>query len=702
MADRDTAILLGARRLIERDGCAIGYHVAGGSGPVLLLFSAWQIVHAAAWRAQVPYLSTFARVITIDCRGNGRSGRPATAEAYSPWELLADALAVLDAEGIEHAIVGGFSYGGHLAALFAAYHPDRTQGAILLAPTAPFGPSNLAFRLENLLAERENYAGLEKYSFAYWRRDYADFADFFMREVFCEPHSEKHIEDGCAWAAETDAETLIKTIAARRDCAGQGEDAYAAIHCPVLLIHGTEDRVVPYAKSAHIAKITGARLRSVPRAGHMPSARMPAKVNGWIRDFLLALHGQSRPKPRRPSRRPRALFLSSPIGLGHARRDLAIADALRARRPDLDIEWLAQEPVTRLLATRNERVHPASHRMLQECAHIRREADGEALNALLALRRMDGILIANFCHFQDVIEAEGHDLVIADEAWEIDRFWHEHPELKRAKLAWITDFVGVLPLPEGGTEEARLAADWNAEMINWVERNMAVRDAALFMGSPADIVDADFGPGLPSIRDWTMGHFAFPGYVDPLAEAHPPDRSAFRRRLGYRPDETVCLVAVGGSGVGQPLLERIAAVAPALMRSRPGLRFEVVTGPGIDPASLHCAPGLTLRYFVADFPAYAAACDLALVQGGLSTCMELASLGRPFAYLPLERHFEQQIHVDFRLRRLGVGRRLLPAELAAPDDLGAVLDALIATPPPPAMALTGAATRTAGHIAALI
>ena len=60
---------------------------------------------------------------------------------------------------------------------------------------------------------------------------------------------------------------------------------------------------------------------------------------------------------------------------------------------------------------------------------------------------MDEVLIKNFMIFQDAVEQGGYDLVIADEAWDIDQYWHEHPELKKAKLAWLTDFVGYVPMP---------------------------------------------------------------------------------------------------------------------------------------------------------------------------------------------------------------------------------------------------------------
>lgn len=697
MTEKDLSVL-GVEREAWREGCRIGYRVAGATGPAVLLYSAWQIVHSAAWRAQVPWLARGARVITVDCLGNGRSDRPDDTARYRPFELIADALALLDAEGVERAFVGGFSYGGHLAALTAARHPERVRGAILISPTAPFGPANPSLTRDNLIAERKNWHGWEKYNFHYWRSNYPDFAEFFMREVFPEPHSEKQIEDGIAWAGETDPQTLIHTIAARADATGQGEDAYAAIRCPVLVIHGTEDRVVPHAKGELVARITGARFVSVPGAGHMPGARYPARVNRAIAAFLDE-HAGIAPTPALAPRLragPRALILSSPIGLGHVRRDLAISRALHARRPDLTVDWLAQRPVTQLLENEGERVHPASAHMLSEAEHVRREADGHALNAFQTLRRMDAILTANFGRFQEVVEDDAYDLVIADEAWEVDRFWHEHPELKRGKLVWLTDFVGVLPLPEGGAEEARLCADWNAEMIGWVEGHPQVRDLALYVGDLGDLVETPMGKGLPGIREWTEAHHRCIGYVDPLAGWTPSTR---RHRAG----EIACLVAVGGSGIGRALIARLAEVAPALARRIPGLCFHIVTGPAIDPSDLPRDPALRYQGFVPDFPALAATCDMAIVQGGLSSCMELASLGKPFAYVPLARHFEQKVHVDHRLRHRGLGQRIDFADLADIERLESlILGMLRANVSPAHLESSGGARAVAAAIADLL
>ncbi len=244
-------------------------------------------------------------------------------------------------------------------------------------------------------------------------------------------------------------------------------------------------------------------------------------------------------------------------------RDVAIADELRELRPDLEIDWLAQHPVTAVLEARGERIHPLSGELASESAHITAESSDHDLNAFQAIRRMDEILVANFMVFHDAVTEGEYDLVIGDEAWDVDHFLHENPELKRTAFAWMTDFVGWLPMPSGGEREAFLTADYNAEMIEHVERFPRIRDRAIFVGDPDDIVPDDFGPGLPSIRDWTERHYAFSGYVTgfdptPLIER----REELRRELGYQPDERVVIVTVGGSGVGEALLRRVIATYP--------------------------------------------------------------------------------------------------------------------------------------------
>jgi predicted glycosyltransferase len=260
--------------------------------------------------------------------------------------------------------------------------------------------------------------------------------------------------------------------------------------------------------------------------------------------------------------------------------------------------------------------------------------------------------------FHDLAEQEQYDLVVGDEAWDLDHYLHENPELKRAPFVWMTDFVGWLPTPEGGEHESFLAADYNAEMIEHIERYPRLRDRSIFVGDPEDIVPDVFGPDLPSIRAWTEEHFDFSGYVTGFDPAEFAQRESLRERLGYRADEKVCIVTVGGSGVGASLLRRVIASFPDVKRLVPELRMIVVAGPRIDPGSLPRDDGLEVRTYVSGLYEHLAACDIAVVQGGLTTCMELTANRRPFLYFPLRNHFEQTFHVPHRLRRYGGGRRM--------------------------------------------
>jgi len=619
---------------VEHEGVSISWELQGEGERTVLLLPPWQIVHSRIWKAQVPYLARHFRVVTFDPPGNGRSSRPAS--GYDHERAAAHALAVLDAVEAPRASLVTLSRSTWHGVILAAEHPERVDRLVLTGcalDEAPRGGADFHAPVGDAPA------GWETFNAGYWRAHYREFLEFFFGQVSVEPHSTKQREDGVAWGLETTAEVLIATIDEGR-CRTPLPELLARVRCPTLIVHGTEDRVRPIALSerAHTA-IAGSVLVPMEGCGHTPNTRDPVRYNVLIREFLAPASGP-RPWRRAMSRPRRALFVSSPIGLGHALRDVAIAAALRAQRPDLEITWLAQDPVTRVLEARGETIHPASRLLAGESAHFGSEAGEHDLHAFYAWRSMDEILVANFMVLHDVLEAESYDLVVGDEAWEVDYYLHENPELKRTAFAWLTDFVGWLPVDPADRREAMLAADYNAEMIEQIARRPRVRDAALFVGSPDDVVDAEFGPGLPRIRDWTREHFDFPGYVLPFDPHDFADRDALRARLGFRADEKVVFAAVGGTGVGHHLLRRVIAAAPATRALLPEARIVIVTGPRIDPASLPAGPGVEYRRFVPDLYAHLAACDLAVVQGGLSTCMELTAARRPFLYFPLRNHFE--------------------------------------------------------------
>ena len=178
----------------------------------------------------------------------------------------------------------------------------------------------------------------------------------------------------------------------------------------------------------------------------------------------------------------------------------------------------------------------------------------------------------------------------------------------------------------------------------------------MFVGDPGECVPDSLGEGLPRIREWTEAHYDFAGYVTGFEPIRPEDREGVRAELGYRPDEQVCIVTVGGSGVGLDLLRRVAAAQPYAAQQVPGLRMVVVAGPRIDPEAVDAPEGVEVHRYVHDLWRHLAVCDLAVVQGGLTTTMELVANQRPFLYVPLRDHFEQQFHVSYRLDRYRAGR----------------------------------------------
>jgi pimeloyl-ACP methyl ester carboxylesterase/predicted glycosyltransferase len=636
---------------VERDCVRIYYEVYGSGEPTVLLLPTWSIIHSRHWKMQIPYLARHCRVLTFDGRGNGRSDRPEDPAAYDEREFAADALAVMDATGTETATIVGFSLGGQRELLLAADHPERVDAAVFIGPSYPGGGTALPERtVHSWDAELDTVEGWAKYNRHYWLRDYRTFAEFFMSKMFTEPHSTKPFEDTVGWALETSGETLV-TAQDRALGPDEARELAGRVRCPVLVIHGDEDALVSVTRGQALAEHSGGELVILQGSGHAPHVRDPVKVNLLLREFIAPPTPTTR-WVRGKSRRKRALYISSPIGLGHAQRDAAIADELRKLHPDLEIDWLAQHPVTAVLEGRGERVHPASAYLANESGHVESESAEHDLHCFQAIRRMDEILLANFMVFDDLVRDEQYDLWIGDEAWELDYYLHENPELKRAAYVWLTDFVGWLPMDDGGAHEAFLTADYNAEMIEHIARFPRLRDRAVFVGNPDDIVPEAFGPELPVIRDWTERHYDFAGYVTGFDPRELGDRGA----LGYRDDERVCIVTVGGSGVGAHLLRRVIDAFPEAKERVPDLRMIVVAGPRIDPQSLPQHPGLEVRAYVHDLYRHLAACDLAVVQGGLTTGMELTASRRPFLYFPLRHHFEQNFHVRHRLERYGAGR----------------------------------------------
>jgi len=274
--------------VVERDGVRLGYEVFGSAEPSVLLMPTWTIIHSRFWKMQVPYLARHHRVITYDGPGNGRSDRVTDPSRYAADSYAADAAAVLDACRAATAIVVGVSLGAEYATRLANLHPDRVSAVVLvgsaLSLVAPH-PARAAISDRFFEPYPPEARGWDKYNAAYWHDHYHDFVEFFFDEVFSEPHSTKPREDAVSWALETGP--VVLEAGERRPASGiEDATALAGLCCPVLVIHGTGDRILPYEVGVEAARITAGPLATLEGSGHLPNVRDPVRFNLLLRAFI--------------------------------------------------------------------------------------------------------------------------------------------------------------------------------------------------------------------------------------------------------------------------------------------------------------------------------------------------------------------------------------------------------------------------------
>ena len=196
-------------------------------------------------------------------------------------------------------------------------------------------------------------------------------------------------------------------------------------------------------------------------------------------------------------------------------------------------------------------------------------------------------------------------------------------------------------------------------MIEHIARFPRVRDRAIFVGDPADIVPDTFGPGLPSIRDWTEQHYSFAGYITGFDPTDVSDRQGLRadarlRRAasGSASSPSAAPASAGAAAPGDRQLPGGQAAGAGAADDRRGGPADrpgrAASGPTGWRSGSTC-PTSTGTWRPATSP---------IVQGGLTTAMELTANRRPFLYFPLGHHFEQNIHVPHRLGRYRAGRRM--------------------------------------------
>jgi pimeloyl-ACP methyl ester carboxylesterase len=251
------------------DGARIAWYRYGGGERTILFVPTWNLVDARVVGHQVAALEPYADVLTFDPRGAGASDRPA--RGYDFPLHAADALAVLDAAGVQRAALVTASRGLNAAVLLIAGSPQRFDRLAVIAPYMNLEPDPARPDPKKLEALRNDWPG---------------FIVPFMHAVFTEPDSADVIEEMIAIGLEATPD-VIAVQEAEIDWAMPAR-LLEQVTCPTLVVHGEADAPVPVAVAESIvAAMPNARLELIAGGGHRPDIRTPELVNPLLVDFLL-------------------------------------------------------------------------------------------------------------------------------------------------------------------------------------------------------------------------------------------------------------------------------------------------------------------------------------------------------------------------------------------------------------------------------
>lgn len=123
---------------IDRDGVAVHYEVFGDGTPTLVMIPPSPITHSRIWKALIPHLARRHRIVTLDGRGNGLSGRPSDVADHTRAANVADIVAVMDRTGTDEAVLVAHCHANWWAVDLIAQHPGRASGLIAIAPGVPY------------------------------------------------------------------------------------------------------------------------------------------------------------------------------------------------------------------------------------------------------------------------------------------------------------------------------------------------------------------------------------------------------------------------------------------------------------------------------------------------------------------------------------------------------------------------------------
>jgi UDP:flavonoid glycosyltransferase YjiC (YdhE family) len=337
---------------------------------------------------------------------------------------------------------------------------------------------------------------------------------------------------------------------------------------------------------------------------------------------------------------PKVLFISGSLGLGHVTRDLAIARELRKKFPTMEIKWLAAHPASLMLENAGEKILPEAKEYANENEPAEISSKGTSLNLLTYLMKAKGAWQQNVNIFAKIVNSQHFDLVIGDETYEIVLALRKQPEIKKFVFVMIYDFVGLSSMSANPLEQLGTYM-WNLKWTyDYRKKISPPYDLGLFVGELNDVPDKSFGFMMPNRKKYARATYKFIGYILPFDPTELPGKKTLRKKHGYN-NEPLIIASIGGTSIGKELLE-LCGKAFTIARERiQDLHMVLISGPRIKADIINVPDEVEVLPFVPNLYEHFAACDLAIIQGGATSAVELTALKKPFIYFPLEKHFEQ-------------------------------------------------------------
>lgn len=261
--------------VIEINGRAIGYSDSGGPGPVVLMAHGF-FMDRSMFDAQVSGLHDDCRVVTWDARGHGDSPDLSPDLSYTYWDQADDANGLLDALGIESAIVCGMSQGGFTTLRFALRYPDRVNAIALIGSEARSCTAEQIAGYEAMFADWSANGPIDR------------IAEPLAMQLLGDSTPSLRAEWIGKWQRSTADPSLIWPAAR---CLVYRDDVVAQlprITCPAAVIHGDADPAVPQTTAEETTRLLGGdtRLWVVPEGSHSVNLTHPEPVNSALRDLV--------------------------------------------------------------------------------------------------------------------------------------------------------------------------------------------------------------------------------------------------------------------------------------------------------------------------------------------------------------------------------------------------------------------------------